>query len=136
MVVIRLRRLGTNKRPFYHVLVADQRFAASGRFIEQVGFFNPIASGKEVRLRLDVEAINAWIKKGAQPSDRVLRLLKENEMGAEAVAQARKDKHDKAVMAGEQPEGVKKTLWLNPVAGHDAGNWHAGKRIFELLGKE
>lgn len=99
MVVIRLRRLGTNKRPFYHVLVADQRFAASGRFIEQVGFFNPIASGKEVRLRLDVEAINAWIKKGAQPSDRVLRLLKENEMGAEAVAQARKDKHDKAVAA-------------------------------------
>ena len=99
MVVIRLRRLGTNKRPFYHVLVADQRFAASGRFIEQVGFFNPIASGKEVRLRLDVEAINAWIKKGAQASDRVLRRIKENEMGAEAVAQARKDKHDKAVAA-------------------------------------
>ncbi len=99
MVVIRLRRLGANKRPFYHVIVADQRFAASGRFIEQLGFFNPIASGKEVRLRLDVEKINAWIAKGAQPSDRVKRLLKENEMGVEAVMKAKQEKHEKAVAA-------------------------------------
>lgn len=99
MVVIRLRRLGANKRPFYHVIVADQRFAASGRFIEQLGFFNPIASGKEVRLRLDVEKINAWIAKGAQPSDRVKRLIKENEMGVEAVMKAKQEKHEKAVAA-------------------------------------
>jgi small subunit ribosomal protein S16 len=99
MVVIRLRRLGANKRPFYHVIVADQRFAASGRFIEQLGFYNPIASGKEVRLRLDVEKINAWIAKGAQPTARVKRLLKENEMGEEAVLKAKQEKHEKAVAA-------------------------------------
>jgi small subunit ribosomal protein S16 len=99
MVVIRLRRLGANKRPFYHVMVADQRYAASGRFIEQVGFYNPIASGKEVRLRLDVEKINAWIAKGAQPSDRVKRLVKEVEMGEEAVLKAKQEKHDKALAA-------------------------------------
>ena len=99
MVVIRLRRLGAKKRPFYHVIVADSRFAASGRFIEQVGFFNPIASGKEVRLRLDMEAINSWIAKGAQPSDRVKLLIKQNEMGEEAVLKARQAKHAAAVAA-------------------------------------
>ncbi len=101
MVVIRLRRLGAKKRPFYHVIVADSRFAASGRFIEQVGFFNPIATGKEVRLRLDMEAINAWISKGAQPSDRVKQLIKENEMGEEAVLQARAAKRE-AVLAARK----------------------------------
>ncbi len=80
-------------------MVADQRYAASGRFIEQVGFYNPIASGKEVRLRLDVEKINAWIAKGAQPSDRVKRLVKEVEMGEEAVLKAKQEKHDKALAA-------------------------------------
>ncbi|EFY06589.1 ribosomal protein S16 [Succinatimonas hippei YIT 12066] len=93
MVVIRLRRLGAKKRPFYHVVVADSRFSATGRFIEKVGFFNPIACGNEVRLRLDVEAIQNWIAKGAQPSPRVQRLLKENEMGPEAVAKYKADKH-------------------------------------------
>ncbi len=99
MVVIRLHRIGAKKRPFYHVVVADSRYAVSGRFIEQVGFFNPIATGKEVRLRLDVEAINGWIAKGAQPSDRVSRLLKENEMGEEAVKAAKEEKHQKALAA-------------------------------------
>ena len=99
MVVIRLRRLGAKKRPFYHVIVADKRYAATGRFIEQVGIFNPIAAGKEVRLRLDVEAINAWIAKGAQPSDRVKRLLWENEQGEEAVLKAKAEKHAAAVAA-------------------------------------
>ena len=75
MVVIRLRRLGAKKRPFYHVIVADKRFAATGRFIEQVGIYNPIARGKEIRLRLDLESINAWIAKGAQPTETVKNLL-------------------------------------------------------------
>ncbi len=97
MVVIRLRRVGAKKRPFYHVVVADSRFAATGRFIEQVGFFNPIAVGKEVRLRLDIERVNHWISCGAQPSDRVKRLIKENEMGPEAVAQYKAEKHAAAV---------------------------------------
>lgn len=99
MVVIRLRRIGAKKRPFYHVIVADQRFAASGRFIEQLGFYNPIAAGGEERLRLDVEKINAWIAKGAQPSDRVRRLMKENEMGVEAVLEAKKAKREAYVAA-------------------------------------
>jgi len=97
MVVIRLRRLGAKKRPFYHVIVADKRFATTGRFIEQVGFYNPIATGKEIRLRLDLEAINAWIAKGAQPSDRVKRLMWEVEQGEEAVLKAKADKHAAAV---------------------------------------
>ena len=88
MVVIRLRRLGAKKRPFYHVVGADSRFASTGRFIEQVGFFNPIAAGKEERLRLNAERIAYWIGVGAQPSDRVQSLIKENEMGPEAAAKA------------------------------------------------
>ncbi len=99
MVVIRLRRLGAKKRPFYHVIVADQRFAAPGRFIEQVGIYNPIANGKEIRLRLDLEAINSWIAKGAQPSERVQRLLWEAEQGEEAVSKAKADKHEEAIAA-------------------------------------
>ncbi len=99
MVVIRLRRLGAKKRPFYHVIVADKRFAATGRFIEQVGIFNPIATGKEIRLRLDIEAINSWISKGAQPSDRVKRLMWEAEQGEEAVLKAKAEKHAAAVAA-------------------------------------
>lgn len=76
MVVIRLSRGGAKKRPFYHVVVADKRRARNGRFIEQVGYFNPIAAGKDVRLTLDVARIQEWIGKGAQPSDRVLHLIK------------------------------------------------------------
>jgi small subunit ribosomal protein S16 len=99
MVVIRLRRLGAKKRPFYHVIVADKRFAATGRFIEQVGIFNPVACGKEIRLRLDIESINAWIAKGAQPSDRVQRLLMEAVMGVVAVLMAKAAKREAALAA-------------------------------------
>lgn len=87
MVVIRLSRGGAKKRPFYHVVVADKRRARNGRFIEQVGYFNPIAAGKDVRLTLDVARIQEWVSKGAQPSDRVLHLLK---IHKEAAAQADK----------------------------------------------
>lgn len=77
MVVIRLARGGSKKRPFYHVTVADHRNSRNGRFIERVGFFNPIARGQEVRLRLDREKIEAWVAKGAQMSPRVRDLLRE-----------------------------------------------------------
>ena len=77
MVVIRLARGGSKKRPFYHVTVADSRNAKNGRFIERLGFFNPIARGQEVRLKLDREAIEAWVAKGAQVSPRVQSLMKE-----------------------------------------------------------
>jgi small subunit ribosomal protein S16 len=76
MVVIRLSRGGAKKRPFYHIVVADKRRARNGRFIEQVGYYNPIASGKDVRLKLNIERIQEWIAKGAQASDRVKYLIK------------------------------------------------------------
>ena len=78
MLTIRLARSGAKKRPFYHISVADSRMPRDGRFVERVGYYNPIASGQEIRLQIDVERIDYWISKGAQPSDRVLNLLKQN----------------------------------------------------------
>lgn len=77
MVKIRLSRGGAPKRPFYHVLVTDSRSPRDGRSIERVGFFNPVATGKEVRLQLDATRINEWIAKGAQPTEKVRALIKE-----------------------------------------------------------
>lgn len=76
MVVIRLSRGGAKKRPFYHVIVADKRRSRDGRFIERIGHFNPIASGKEKGLSLNLERAEHWISQGAQPSDRVKSLIK------------------------------------------------------------
>ena len=78
MLTIRLARSGAKKRPFFHVSVADSRMPRDGRFVERVGYYNPIASGQEVRLKLDLERIDYWIGQGAQPSGRVLNLLKQN----------------------------------------------------------
>lgn len=77
MVIIRLARGGSKKRPFYYIVVADSRRARDGRFIEKLGFFNPIARGQEERLRVDQERVDYWINQGAQLSDRVSSLLKE-----------------------------------------------------------
>jgi small subunit ribosomal protein S16 len=77
MVVIRLSRGGSKKRPFYHISVADSRNARDGRFIERVGFFNPIARGQEERMRVSLDRVEYWASKGAQTSDRVSQLLKE-----------------------------------------------------------
>jgi len=75
-VVIRLSRAGTKKRPIYHVVVADSRYPRDGRFIERLGFFNPLLpKDNEARLKLDMEKLKAWMAKGAQPSDRVMRFL-------------------------------------------------------------
>ena len=75
-VVIRMARAGTKKRPVYHIVAADSRSPRDGRFIERLGFFNPLVpkDGKD-RLKLDMDKVQAWIKKGAQPSDRVMRFL-------------------------------------------------------------
>ena len=78
MLTIRLARSGAKKRPFFHVSVADSRMPRDGRFVERVGYYNPIASGQEVRLKLDLERIDYWIGQGAQPSVRVLNLIKQN----------------------------------------------------------
>jgi small subunit ribosomal protein S16 len=77
MVTIRLSRGGAKKRPFYHVIVTDSRNRRDGRFIERVGFFNPIAKGSEVRLNLDKERLQYWVGKGAQSSERVASLIKQ-----------------------------------------------------------
>lgn len=76
MVTIRLARHGAKKRPFYQVVVADSRNARNGRFIERVGFFNPIAE-KEEGTRLDLDRIAHWVGQGATISDRVAALIKE-----------------------------------------------------------
>lgn len=81
MVTIRLARGGAKKRPFYHVVVTDSRSKRDGRYIERVGFFNPIARGQEERLRLDQERIQHWMGHGAQPSGRVASLIKESAKG-------------------------------------------------------
>ena len=77
MVTIRLARGGAKKRPFYSIVVADSRNPRDGRFIERVGFFNPVAAGAEVRISIDQERVNYWLSQGAQPSERVAQLLKE-----------------------------------------------------------
>lgn len=77
MVTIRLSRGGAKKRPFYQIVVADSRSPRDGRFIERVGFFNPLATGNAERLRLDLDRVNAWVEKGASLSDRVSALVKE-----------------------------------------------------------
>lgn len=76
MVKIRLARGGSKKRPFYAILVADQRRALRGRFIERVGYFNPVASGQETELQINKERVDYWIAQGAKLSDRVAALLK------------------------------------------------------------
>ncbi len=77
-VVLRMARAGTKKRPFYHIVAADSRSPRDGRFIERLGFFNPLLpKDNKDRLRFDLDKAKAWIAKGAQPSDRVSRFLDE-----------------------------------------------------------
>ena len=76
MLTIRLARAGTKKRPVYHIVVADSRSPRDGRFIERLGYFNPLLpKEKTERLKFDLEKAQDWMKKGAQPSDRVMRFL-------------------------------------------------------------
>ena len=77
MVTIRLSRGGSKKRPFYRISVADRARSRDGRFIERIGFFNPIARGAEERIRLDLERFDYWVHQGAQVSDRVVKLVKD-----------------------------------------------------------
>ena len=77
MVKIRLRRMGAKKAPFYRVVVADSRFARDGRFIEEIGYYNPLAEPAEIKV--DAEKAQKWIANGAQPTDTVRALLKKAE---------------------------------------------------------
>ena len=76
MVVIRLARGGAKKRPFFNMVVADSRNRRDGRFIERVGYYNPIAQGKEVPLTVDLDRVNHWVGVGAQPTEKVRQLIK------------------------------------------------------------
>jgi len=77
MVTIRLARHGSKKSPFYHITVADRAAARDGRFVERVGFFNPVAKGQAEVLRLDLDRVDYWMGVGAQPSERVAKLIKQ-----------------------------------------------------------
>jgi len=82
MVTIRLSRGGAKKRPFYQIVVADSRSPRDGRFIERVGFFNPIAQGNSERVRINLDRVNHWVSQGASLSDRVQALVKEAQKNA------------------------------------------------------
>ncbi len=78
MVTIRLARAGAKKRPFYHIVATDSRNPRDGRHIERLGYFNPIATGREQQLNLDRERVDYWLSKGAQASARVAKLIKDH----------------------------------------------------------
>jgi len=75
MVTIRLSRRGAKKQPFYHIMVTDSRKRQGGPALEQVGYFNPVATGKEVRLQVDLARVDYWLGQGAKPSERVAELV-------------------------------------------------------------
>ncbi|MBM3407787.1 MAG: 30S ribosomal protein S16 [Betaproteobacteria bacterium] len=86
MVVIRLSRGGAKKRPFYNIVATDRQNRRDGRFIERVGFYNPIAAGKEEPLRIDMARVEHWVGHGAQVSPAVQRLIKQRAASAPAAA--------------------------------------------------
>ena len=75
MVRIRLARHGSKKSPFYHITVADQRRSRDGRFIERLGYFNPVAKGNAQEYRIEMDRVDYWLSKGAQPTDIVKKLV-------------------------------------------------------------
>jgi len=88
MVKIRLARGGAKKRPFYHIVATDSRNKRDGRYIERLGFFNPVARGQEERLRVSIERVDHWLGEGAQLSDRVDALMKDARKAAETAVAA------------------------------------------------
>ncbi|MEK7816116.1 MAG: 30S ribosomal protein S16 [Pseudomonadota bacterium] len=82
MVTIRLARGGANKRPYYRIVVADRRFALNGKLIERIGFYNPLATAKEEKVRVDLARVEYWKSKGAKPTERVAFLLKHHKPAA------------------------------------------------------
>ena len=76
MVIIRLSLGGSKKRPFYHITVADSRVSRDGRFIERIGFYNPVAKGAEEQARIELDRLDYWVSQGAQLSDRVKKVTK------------------------------------------------------------
>ena len=75
MVTIRLARHGSKKNPFYHITVAEKSAGRDGRFVERLGFYNPVAKGSEEELRVNLERVQYWVSVGAQQTDKVKRLV-------------------------------------------------------------
>lgn len=88
MVVIRLVRAGSKKRPFYQIVAADKRSPLTGRYIQSLGFYNPIARGQDEKIQIDVDAVEKFIKDGAQPSDRFISVVKAHNRALKANGQA------------------------------------------------
>ena len=88
MVTIRLSRQGSKKHPFYQITVAERSAGRDGRFVERLGFYNPVARGGEETLRLDVERAQYWLSQGARPSERVRQLIAVARKNAAASAAA------------------------------------------------
>ncbi len=88
MVTIRLSRGGAKKRPFYHLVVTDSRNRRDGRYIERLGFFNPLAKGSDESLRIDLDRIDHWVGQGAQLSERVASLVKAGRKQAASQAES------------------------------------------------
>lgn len=88
-VKIRLKRMGSKKNPFYRIVVADIRAPRDGKFIEEIGYYNPLTEPKVVKV--DAEKVNKWIKNGAKPTDTVHRLFKENGVYEEKAQEAKKE---------------------------------------------
>ncbi len=86
MVTIRLARHGSKKNPFYQITVAERSAGRNGRFVERLGFFNPVARGGEEKLRLDVDRADYWVSQGAKPSERVKKLIAQARAAAPAAA--------------------------------------------------
>lgn len=99
MVGIRLSRHGAKKRPFYHIVVTDRRNKRNGRFIERLGFYNPIATGGEQPLKLALDRVDYWLGQGAQPSERVRKLIRRRRMEGDLAAEAAQE----AAAANEAP---------------------------------
>jgi len=116
-IVIRMARAGTKKRPFYHIVVADSRSPRDGRFIERLGYFDPLLpKEKTERLKLDLDKVRAWMVKGAQPSDRVMRFLD----AAGVLKRAKRNNPEKAVPRKERrakEEAAKAAPGTAPAAG-------------------
>ena len=85
MVTIRLARHGSKKNPFYHITVAEKTASRDGRFIERVGFFNPVAQGQSEELRVDLNRVDHWLSVGAQPSEVVDKLIRRARKQASAI---------------------------------------------------
>ncbi|OGO93754.1 MAG: 30S ribosomal protein S16 [Coxiella sp. RIFCSPHIGHO2_12_FULL_42_15] len=118
MVVIRLARGGSKKNPFYNIVVADKRKPRDGRFIERIGFYNPMARGEAIRLELAKERAAHWISLGAQPSDRVCKLLEEQgqqgDTDAKKVATKAQQRQAQAQAAAKKQKGPAKSEEATP----------------------